>query len=593
METLLDNLGDLLTSLDAARDPTGSMRLIRGLFAPVEPSLLWLADAEGCVIAADDFDSGAGISTAGRWAGQFAEPLGSSDCCLADVVESDGARMAFALRFLADDAWHALGGILPWSDSVPDRIRRLTPPLTACAQLARTAVLHAEQRKQTETENRHLRAEHATLRAAHSEAILEAVREREARAALEASRLALENFLHAAEKANQSKSVFLAGVSHEIRTPMTAILGYADVLLERLEDPENLKAAETIKRNGDYLLEIVNDVLDISKIEAGKLEVAPVACSPHEIVADVVSLMRLRAQAKQLQLAAEFKGPIPEKVTTDPVRVRQILVNLVGNAVKFTERGGVRIVTRFSHGPLGEPSLLFEVVDTGIGMTPEQIGHIFHAFTQGDPSVQRRFGGTGLGLVISKRLAEMLGGDITVESTPGQGSTFRATVATGPIEGIRRIEGDVEPHAPASAEPTRADAPAPVRLDGRVLLAEDGLDNQRLISLVLRNAGAEVVVVDNGRSAVEAALGHATAGRRRPFDVILMDVEMPELDGLSATRELRALGYDGPIVAVTARAMQNELDQCLAAGCDTVVAKPFDRRSLLETVARLCATRAH
>ncbi|MEX2120521.1 MAG: response regulator [Pirellulales bacterium] len=234
-----------------------------------------------------------------------------------------------------------------------------------------------------------------------------------------------------AELSSAAKSEFLASMSHEIRTPMTAILGFADLLRDNLSDANDLEAVDTIKRNGEYLLEIINDLLDLSKIEAGRFMVDIGPCAPRQVLADVLALMRLRSDAKGLSLDMVVKGQVPEIIQCDALRLRQILVNLVGNAIKFTENGNVRIVLRLLEPPSGGPLLQFDVVDTGIGMSAEQIRALFYPFSQTDSSVTRRFGGTGLGLTISKRLAELLGGDITVTSVPGIGSTFSLTVAAG------------------------------------------------------------------------------------------------------------------------------------------------------------------
>jgi len=394
----------------------------------------------------------------------------------------------------------------------------------------------------------------------------------------------------AAEVANRAKTAFLANMSHEIRTPMTAILGFADMLLGNPGREEAAEAVNTIKRNGEHLLQIINDILDLSKIEAGRLQVERVPWSPCRILAEVASLMRVRADAKGLPLTVEYAGPIPEAIVTDPTRLRQILVNLVGNAVKFTESGSVRVVARLAESTGGESKLQFDVVDTGIGMTKEQIDRLFKPFAQGDASYCRRFGGTGLGLTISHRLAKILGGDITVTSTPGKGSTFRVTIATGPLDGVPMLD---RPAEAVSARGQSARPPAKPRdkLNCRVLLAEDGRDNQRLISLLLEKAGAEVTIAENGQETLEKALAtYPRWGRRyddltEPFDLVLMDMQMPVMDGYEATRRLRAEGYTGPIVALTAHAMSHDRQKCLDAGCDDFVSKPIDRDKLVAIVA--------
>ena len=411
--------------------------------------------------------------------------------------------------------------------------------------------------------------------------------------ALEATNKQLEEAKREAEAANRIKSEFLANVSHEIRTPMTAILGYADILLENVRDPQCIDAADTIRRNGHYLLDIINNILDLSKIEANRVQIDQTSCSPVNCVGEVVSLMRVRAESKNLTLSAEFEGPIPQTIRSDPARLRQILLNLVGNAIKFTESGSVRIVTRLFQEEGKPPMLQGNVIDTGIGMSDEQIARVFEPFTQADASTSRRFGGSGLGLTISKRLANLLGGDIAVHSKLGEGATFTLTVATGPLDGVATIvdasKSLLEKHR---QEPPVVNIP---KLDGvRVLLAEDGPDNQRLIAFFLRKAGVKVSVAENGQAAIDTITNSPSwsqsGGVESPFDVVLMDMQMPVLDGYEATQQLRKLGYRGPIIALTAHAMSQDREQCLDAGCDDYLAKPIEQGSLIETVARYSPT---
>jgi len=401
---------------------------------------------------------------------------------------------------------------------------------------------------------------------------------------------------NAAEAATRSKSEFLANMSHEIRTPMTAILGFTENMLDPdLSDSEKLNAVHTIRRNGEHLLQIINDILDISKIEAGKLEVERIRCSPTQTVFDVQSLMQARASENKLELNTEYLGAIPETIQSDPTRLKQILVNLIGNAIKFTEAGTVRLVIRFlSNNPTGasrpdEPLLQFDVIDTGVGLTPEQIAKLFRSFTQADASTSRKYGGTGLGLMISKRLAEMLGGDITVKSKPGEGSLFRVTVATGPLDGVKMLD---DPATTTIAQPETAAATKSddLTLDCRILLAEDGPDNQRLIAHVLKKAGAEVAIKENGKLTADAAL--AARDKGHPFDVILMDMQMPIMDGYEATGLLRQKGYTGPIIALTAHAMASDRQKCIDAGCDDYATKPIDRKKLIETIRSRIDARA-
>jgi CheY-like chemotaxis protein len=274
--------------------------------------------------------------------------------------------------------------------------------------------------------------------------------------------------------------------------------------------------------------------------------------------------MRVRSDAKRLELTAIYSGPIPETIENDPTRLRQILINLVGNAIKFTESGGVQIRVRYLPESPTNGRLSFAVRDTGIGLTDEQLSRLFKPFMQADASTTRRFGGSGLGLSISKRFADLLGGDLIAESRPGQGSTFTVTVSTGLLTGVRMIQPTAGSPAFPVATP-RAKEAMP-RLACRVLVAEDGIDNQRLISFLLKKAGAEVVVVDNGQVAMEQALAAQAEGK--PFAVILMDMQMPVMDGYTSTSRLRAAGYAGVIIALTAHTMSGDQQRCLDAGCD-------------------------
>ncbi len=387
-----------------------------------------------------------------------------------------------------------------------------------------------------------------------------------------------------AEAANLAKSQFLANMSHEIRTPMTAIIGFSEVLTARIKDPENIDALRTIQQNGRFLLEIVNDILDLSKIESGSLDVEQIECSPWEIISDVARLMAVRTEGKDLRLEVEYDGPLPESIQSDPTRLRQILINLTGNAIKFTKSGEVRLVVRLCDAESDNPQLQVDVIDTGIGLTETQIAKLFQPFMQADTSTTRKFGGSGLGLTISLKLAEMLGGRIEVVSTFGEGSKFTVNVSTGPLDGVRMRnpgKANVSENPASLAEKTVS------QLDGNVLLAEDGPDNQRLISYILRKAGAEVAVADNGQIALELALAAQSEGK--PFDVILMDMQMPVLDGYGATTQLRAAGYTRPIIALTAHAMSSDRKKCLDSGCDDYTTKPIDQQRLLALVDKYAA----
>jgi two-component system, sensor histidine kinase and response regulator len=385
-----------------------------------------------------------------------------------------------------------------------------------------------------------------------------------------------------AETASGAKSQFLANMSHEIRTPMTAILGYADMLLEPGQtDSDRVERVQIIRRNGEHLLAILDDILDLSKIEAGKLEVERIAFDPSEVVSDVVSLMRVRSLDKGITIDVTYDGEIPQRVCSDPTRLRQILINLIGNAIKFTASGGVKVLVTLAQNQNREPQLQFAVVDSGIGMDSDQLLQLFDPFEQADNSTTRRFGGTGLGLSICKQLAQLLGGDITVQSRPAVGSRFIVTIDAGDLSGVPLVRHDREVvRSPkALAEPPRV-----LPLNGRILLAEDGVHNQRVIAYYLKQAGAEVAVADNGQIACDMASDSLATGR--PFEVILMDMQMPVMDGYTAAATLRARGWQGSIIALTAHAMSHDRARCIKAGCTDYVPKAIDRDLLLSTVAR-------
>jgi signal transduction histidine kinase/CheY-like chemotaxis protein len=361
-----------------------------------------------------------------------------------------------------------------------------------------------------------------------------------------------------AERANEAKSLFLANMSHEIRTPMTSIIGYTDMVLSGgLSDREAKESLETVRRNGAHLLGLINDILDLSRVEAGAMELERIACDPAGIARDVCGLVRPRAESGGNTVSVEIGAGVPAMMMCDPTRLRQVVTNLAGNAAKFTQGG--RIVIRVESAGAGR--IAFEVEDNGPGMTPEQAARCFDVFTQADASVTRRHGGSGLGLSIAQNLARAMGGDITVRSEVGVGSVFRAEVAAATAE-VRQIEreecgaGDVD-------------------LSGlRVLLVEDGADNRRLITFQLRRAGAVVETVADGVEGLEAGTEAWRAGRG--FDVILMDMQMPRLDGIGATRALRERGVGTPIIALSAHAMEEDRRSELDAGCDAYHTKPVD-----------------
>jgi signal transduction histidine kinase/HPt (histidine-containing phosphotransfer) domain-containing protein/ActR/RegA family two-component response regulator len=386
-----------------------------------------------------------------------------------------------------------------------------------------------------------------------------------------------------AESATKVKSQFLANMSHEIRTPMTAIIGYSDLLLDPNQRPdERTRCVKTIRRNAGHLLTLINDILDLSKIEANRMNVESIECSPCQIVSDVASLMRVRAIEKKIDFGVVYDGPVPQTIVSDSVRIRQLLINLVGNSIKFTKDGEVRIHVWTEGAESESPILHFKVLDTGIGMTPEQIGRLFRPFTQADDSTTRQFGGTGLGLTICRRLVELLGGEIEVTSAPGQGSSFEFHVPTGSLAGVTMIASPSESTLCEDIAPMQSSVQA--RIAANILLAEDGGDNRQLISHHLRTAGATVTTAVNGKVAYDMALRAADQGQ--PFDMIFMDMQMPVMDGYEATAALREKGYDAPIVALTAHAMSGDRDRCISAGCNDYSTKPINPRKLTDMVCK-------
>ena len=380
-----------------------------------------------------------------------------------------------------------------------------------------------------------------------------------------------------AQAANRAKSDFLANMSHEIRTPMNAILGFTELLRRGYQHSaqDARKYLDIIHGSGKHLLELINDILDLSKVEAGRLDVERIPCAAHGVVQEVVRIMNVRAQEKGVALRVEFAQALPATVLTDASRLRQVITNLVGNALKFTSQGAVNVVMRMQ-STQPDAALMIDISDTGIGIAADKLEAIFEPFVQAEASTTRQFGGTGLGLAISRRFARALGGDVTVTSVVGRGSTFHVTIETGALHGVPWLEPAAlaaagEVHTIEDAAPWQF-APA------HVLVVDDGAENRELVRLVLEATGLHVSEAEHGAAALE----HMA---REGADLVLMDVQMPVMDGYTATRLLRERGYGVPVLALTANAMKGFEREIEAAGFSGFLTKPVDIDRMLAELA--------
>jgi len=409
----------------------------------------------------------------------------------------------------------------------------------------------------------------------------------------------LEKALTAAREAARMKSRFLANMSHELRTPMNGVLGMTDFLLGTGLNPEQQEYAESIKRSADSLLVLIDEILDLSRIEAGKLRLDRVDFSLESAIAEITSMFALQARAKGLEFISTIGPGLPELAVGDPARLRQILTNLLGNAIKFTERGQVGLKAEIVSRSGDAIQLKFTVHDSGIGIPPGEQARLFDSFTQGDESSTRQYGGTGLGLAISKQLVELLGGEIGLDSEPGKGSRFWFTATFGKSTAAERskVEGRIRPtpaaHLSVAKSQTgtaqRAEAPAltprqgsPLIRSMRILLAEDNEINQRITLRLLQKLGLAADAVVNGRQAVEAL-------EKRQYDLVLMDCQMPDMDGYEATAVIRSREGQSrhqTICALTANAMDGDRERCLAAGMDDYISKPVGLEKLRDALDR-------
>jgi len=512
--------------------------------------------------------------------------LGQSRATTCSIALEQGECWAFACRFATP--FTAIVACLKGNtheEQLPtdelDILRWMTLLLGA-------GLIHSEaEYRELATRVEHRHAEQEMLRQAQIESLEETVIEREERIHQQQARQVLEEKYRESQEANRAKTEFLSNISHELRTPLTAILGYVDLANEAEDLNVVRNYLSTIRRNSNNLLKIVNDILELSAAEAGRLEARIIPFDPCQVAREAIDLITPEVSRRNLRVNLACFFPIPSLIHSDPVRIRQILLHLLSNAVKFTEQGEVRLEVRWVRVDGGRSEIQYSVVDTGIGFSCDDLPQLFEPFRQGDNSPHRRFGGNGIGLSIVRRLIQLLGGRLEVASTPGQGSRFTVSLEAALLPGISlRMSADNVSHGEEATMPSGQDSPGNtfLTLRGRVLLVEDGSDNRRLITRLLERLGLEVTAVENGLQGWQEAVASAAQGR--PYDVILMDMQMPVMDGYQATERLRGEGWERPIIALTAHAMPEDRERCLRAGCDDYLAKPIRKENLLATLRR-------
>lgn len=401
---------------------------------------------------------------------------------------------------------------------------------------------------------------------------LEQINTRLVRTTTKANELAAE-----AEKANAAKSQFLANMSHEIRTPMNAIIGFSEVLEEEPLMEQQKEYVKMILDSSKHLLVLINDILDFSKVEAGRMKVEAVECDIRALLANIESLLNPSAKHKHLDFKVDCDEHIPTSITTDPAKLRQCLINIVSNAIKFTEQGSIKLAVRLITKE-DKPVVEFEISDTGIGIPADKQSILFKSFSQADGSTTRKYGGTGLGLAITKQFANLMGGDITVQSEAGKGSIFRLFIpADTPAGQPQKYENSASEGTVGENHQDGQNNVQP-EFSGRVLIADDSPTNQVLIKLLLEKLGFVVTVANNGLEVIDAV-------KNQHFEMIFMDMQMPEMNGYTAARRLRGLEVKTPIIAMTADINQEDKDQCLQAGCDDYIPKPIDRARLIKIIS--------